>query len=351
MGVQILATGSYVPDGVVTNEHLQHRMGCDPNWLVKQTGIRERRHALPHQATSDLCCEAGERCLERAGVAREDVDLLLVATISSDMTFPSTACLVQDRLKLNCPAMDLAAACSGFLYALVTACSYIKAGASDLVLVIAGDCMSRVANPHDIKTYPLLGDGAGAVLVGRGGAHQGLVRYTLGADGSGAGLLGRKACGSRLPPCPEVLGTGMEYLHMDGRAVFTWAVTTLCDTVQEVLKSAEISAGDVDLYIPHQANIRIINAALDVLGIPRGQVFTNLDRYGNTSAASVPLALDEAVADDRVPPGRSADPERLWGRSHLGHGLVAVVSVEWPTFRETSCHEHPAASRTIGLAT
>jgi 3-oxoacyl-[acyl-carrier-protein] synthase-3 len=316
MGVRILATGSYVPDGVVTNEHLQHRLGCDPNWLVKQTGIRERRHALPHQATSDLCAEAGQRCLERAGVAPGDVDLLLVATITSDMTFPSTSCLVQDRLKLSCPAMDLNAACTGFVYGLVTAASYVAAGTSDLALVIGGDCMSRVSNPNDIKTYPLLGDGAGAALVGRGNHNQGLVSYTLGADGSGAGLLGRKGCGSRLPPTPELLGTGLEYLHMDGRAVFTWAVGMLCDTVQDVLTSAGVGPGDVDLYIPHQANIRIINAALDVLGVPRGLVYTNLDRYGNTSAASIPLALDEAITDDRV---REGDQVMLSG---FGAGLT-----------------------------
>jgi 3-oxoacyl-[acyl-carrier-protein] synthase-3 len=302
-GVQILATGGYVPDGVVTNEHLHHRMGCDPAWLVKQTGIQERRHALPHQATSDLCCEAAEHCLERAGVARSAIDLLLVATITSDMTFPSTACLVQDRLHLSCPAVDMNAACAGFLYALVTACSYLKAGSCDLALVIAGDCMSRVSNPADVKTYPLLGDGAGAVLVGRGGANQGLMSYCLGADGSGAGLLGRKGCGSRLPPSPELLGSGQEFLHMDGKAVFTWAVGVLCDTVQDVLSAAGLTPADVDLYLPHQANIRIINAALDVLDVPRNKVFNNLARYGNTSAASVPLALDEAVAEQRVQRG------------------------------------------------
>jgi 3-oxoacyl-[acyl-carrier-protein] synthase-3 len=298
--MEILATGSYVPDGVVTNEHLQRRMGCDPAWLVKQTGIRERRHAGPHQATSDLCCEAAQRCLDRAGVPRGAVDLLLVATITPDMTFPSTACLVQDRLGLTCPAVDLNASCSGFMYALVTACSYLSAGTSDLALVVAGDCMSRVSNPADVKTYPLLGDGAGAALVRRGGPRQGLVRYSMGADGSGAGLLGRKAGGCRLPLTAEVLGTGQEFLHMDGRAVFTWAVSTLCDTVQDVLGSAGLSPADVDLYVPHQANLRIIHAALDVLGVPRGAVFTNIERYGNTSAASVPLALDEALAADRV---------------------------------------------------
>jgi 3-oxoacyl-[acyl-carrier-protein] synthase-3 len=303
MGVRILGTGSYVPDAVITNDHLHYRLGCDPARLFKQTGIRERRHALPHQATSDLCWEAGQRCLERAGVDRSDVDLLLVATVTPDMPFPSTACLVQDRLKLTCAAMDLSAGCSGFVYALVTAASCVAAGTSRLALVIGGDCLSRVANPRDEKTYPLLADGAGAVLVGLGHPEQGLVSFLLGADGSGAGLLERKVGGSRLPPTPELLQSGKHYLYMDGPAVFTWAVTTLCDTVQEVLRGAGLGPGDVDLYIPHQANIRIINAAFDVLGIPRQMVYTNLERYGNTSAASVPLALDEAVADDCVHDG------------------------------------------------
>jgi 3-oxoacyl-[acyl-carrier-protein] synthase-3 len=216
------------------------------------------------------------------------------------MTSPSTACLVQDQLRLCCPAFDLGAACAGFLYGLVTASSAIIAGTSDLALLIGGECLSRYLNPWDEKTFPLFGDGAGAVLLTRGSPEQGLVSYSLGADGSGAAVLGRKGGGSRLPLTEEVLASGQQYLHMDGRAVFSWAVGTLCDTVQDVLAAAGLGPGDIDLYIPHQANIRIINAALDVLGIPRGLVFTNLERYGNTSAASVPLALDEALADDRV---------------------------------------------------
>jgi 3-oxoacyl-[acyl-carrier-protein] synthase-3 len=302
MGVRVLGTGSYVPDGIVTNDHLKHRMGCDPAWVVKQTGIRERRHALPHQATSDLCFEAGMRCLEKAGVDPGDVDLLLVATITPDTTFPSVACLVQERLALNCAAVDLGASCSGFMYGLVTGGAYIASGQANRVLIIAGDCMSRVTDPSDVKTYPLLGDGAGAVLLTKGRPDQGLLRYTLGADGSGAPLLSRPACGSRMPPTAGALAEGLQYLKMDGKAVFSWAVSILCDTVQDVLEACGLQTDDVDLYIPHQANIRIINA-LDVLGIPRGMVYSNLERYGNTSAASVPLAFDEAIAEDRVRPG------------------------------------------------
>jgi 3-oxoacyl-[acyl-carrier-protein] synthase-3 len=288
---------------VVTNEHLHARLGHDSDWIVKRTGIYERRHALPHQATSDLCHEAGRRCLERGDVNPRDIDLLVLATFSPDMAFPATACLVQDRLKLSCPAVEIEAACAGFMYGLVTAAAYVVSGASDLALVIGGDCNSRIVNPNDLKTYPLFGDGAGAVLLTRGRPDQGLLSYSMGSDGSGGDLLSRPACGSRLPPTPDLLSRGLHYMHMDGRAVFRWAVAILCDTIQDVLRHSGLGPNDIDLYIPHQANIRIINAAIDVLHISRGKVFNNLDRYGNTSAGSVPLALDEAVTEGRVKDG------------------------------------------------
>jgi 3-oxoacyl-[acyl-carrier-protein] synthase-3 len=301
--VRIIGTGSYVPDAVVTNDHLHQRLGFDSDWIFKRTGIMERRHALAHQATSDLCHEAAKRCIESARVNPKDIDLLILATFTPDMAFPSTACLVQDRLKLNCPAIEVEAACAGFMYALITGAAYIVSGASDLALIIGGDCNSRVINPEDIKTYPLFGDGAGAVLLKRGRPDQGLVSYSMGADGSGGDLLSRPATGSRLPATPELLEKGLHYMHMDGRAVFRWAVAILCDTVQDVLKASSLTSDQIDLFLPHQANIRIVNAALDVLHIPRSRVFNNLDRYGNTSAGSVPLALDEAVAEGRVHPG------------------------------------------------
>src|SRR5579859_266222 len=299
-GVRLVGTGSYVPDAVVTNEHLRERFGFDSDWIVKRTGILERRHALPHQATSDLCHEAAVRAIDDAGIDPRDIDLVVLATFTPDMSFPSTACLVQDRLKLSAAAIEVEAACAGFLYALITGAAYVVSGASDLALVIGGDCNSRVLNPNDIKTYPLFGDGAGAVLLARGRPEQGLVSFSLGSDGGGGDMLSRPACGSRLPPTPELLAKGLHYMHMDGRAVFRWAVSILCDTIQDVLKAAGVRAGDVDLFIPHQANIRIINAAIDVLHIPRSRVYNNLDRYGNTSAGSVPLALAEAVEQGRV---------------------------------------------------
>jgi 3-oxoacyl-[acyl-carrier-protein] synthase-3 len=264
------------------------------------------------------------RCIQQAGVKPKDIDLLLCATFTPDMSFPSTGCLIQDRLKLNCPAVDMQAACAGFMYAFITGAAYVASGASDLALIVGGDCNSRILNPTDIKTYPLFGDGAGAVLLTRGRADQGILAYSMGADGSGGDLLSRPACGSRLPPTSELLEKGLHYMYMDGRAVFRWAVAILCDTIQDVLNDRQLHPNDVDVYIPHQANIRIINAGIDVLGIPRNKVFNNLQRYGNTSAGSVPLALDEAIQEGRVQPGN------LVMMSGFGAGLAwGTALVRW----------------------
>jgi 3-oxoacyl-[acyl-carrier-protein] synthase-3 len=303
-GVRILGTGSYVPDAVVTNDHLQERFGFNSEWIVRRTGILERRHALPHQATSDLCHEACLRCLENARVSPRDVDLVVLATFTPDMSFPSTACLVQDRLKISGAAIEIEAACAGFMYALITGAAYVVSGASSVALIVGGDCNSRIMNPKDIKTYPLFGDGAGAVVLTRGRPDQGILAFSMGADGGGGDLLSRPCCGSRMPPTAELLERGLQYMYMDGRAVFRWAVGILTDTIQDVLQFSNRRPDDVDLYVPHQANIRIINAAIDVLKIPRQKLYNNLDRYGNTSAGSVPLALDEAVAEGRVQPGQ-----------------------------------------------
>lgn len=321
MGVRIIGTGSYVPDHVITNDHLHQRLGFDSDWIVKRTGILERRHALPHQATSDLCHEAARRCIDQAGVDPKQIDLLVLATFTPDMTFPSTACLVQDRLRLCAPALEVQAACSGFMYALITGAAYVVAGVSEMALIIGGDCNSRVVNPDDLKTYPLFGDGAGAILLTKGRPDQGILNYSLGADGSGGDLLSRPACGSRLPPTPELIQKGMHFMHMDGRAVFRWAVAMLCDTIQDVLRASNLRAEEIDLYLPHQANIRIINAAIDVLHIPRSRVYNNLDRYGNTSAGSIPLAMDEALAEGRI------QPDDLLVLSGFGAGLTWGTAV------------------------
>lgn len=295
MGVQILGTGSYVPDQVVTNQDLRETLGFDPDWVINRTGIRERRFAPPHQATSDLCAHAATRCLKAAECDPSEIDLLVIGTMTPDMCFPSTACLVQDRLKLSCPAFDLQAACAGFVYALITAAQFVAAGTSTRALVIGGDCNSRVINPGDQKSYPLFGDGAGAVILGPGSKEQGMLAYQLGSDGSGGDLLNRPACGSRMPPSREAVERGLHYLTMDGRAVFKWAVRTLTDSTISVLAKAERTVADIRWFIPHQANVRIIHAASDVLGFNREAVFKNLDRYGNTSGGSIPIALDEVV--------------------------------------------------------
>jgi 3-oxoacyl-[acyl-carrier-protein] synthase III len=321
MGVRILSCGSYVPSQVVDNHQLHAMLGFDSDWIVKRTGILERRHAAPHEATSDLCIEAAKRCMARANVKASEIDLLVVGTFTPDMSFPSTACIIQDKLGITGPAIEVEAACAGFMYALTTAASYIVSGASDMALVIGGDCNSRVLNPADIKTYPLFGDGAGAVLLTRGSPEQGIIGYSMGSDGSGGDLLCRPSGGSRNPPTAEHLQEGKHFMYMDGRAVFRWAVDILCDTIQDVLTYAGLEPNDVDLYVPHQANIRIINASIDVLKIPRSRVFNNLDKYGNTSAGSIGIALDEAFEQGRVKPGD------LVMMSGFGAGLVWGTSL------------------------
>lgn len=297
-GIQIVGTGSYLPEKVVTNDDLAS-LGCDAEWIIQRTGIRERRHAPPEISTSDMAVAAGERCLANSGVSRDEVDLLVLATLSPDYLLPATAPTVQDRLGLNCAAMDVGAACAGFMYALVTGMNYVAAGGSKFALVIGSDTNSRVMNPADKKTYPLFGDGAGAVLVTKGSPEQGLLAYTLGADGSGDCLLVRPDGGSRVPYTPESgLSMGW-FVKMDGRPVFKWAVRLLEDTSYHVLEGAGYTKEDVKTWLWHQANIRILDAATDSLEIDRQRVVTHLDRYGNTSAGSVPIALDEALREGR----------------------------------------------------
>src|SRR5262245_8010010 len=218
-GFRVLGTGSYVPEPVVTNANLEERLGFDGQWIVQRTGIRERRHAPAHMATSDLCFEAVVRAIDNAGIDPADIDMIVVVTFPPDMPFPPVACMLQNRLGLLCGAFDVQAACAGFMYALAIGAQFVKSGNSKCCLVVGGDCNSRIVNPADIKTYPLFGDGAGAVLLTRGRPDQGLLSYSMGADGAGGDLLSRPACGSRLPPTPALLEKGLHYMYMDGRAV------------------------------------------------------------------------------------------------------------------------------------
>jgi 3-oxoacyl-[acyl-carrier-protein] synthase III len=303
LGVQIVGTGSFVPDNVVTNEELKQTRGFDPAWIEQRSGILERRHAPAELATSDLCTEAGLRAMQAAQVKPEDIDLLVMGTFTPDHLCPSTACLVQHRLGLEVPAFDVSAACSGFMYALTTAAQFIGTGNAKTALVIGGDTNSRFMNPLDQRVFPLFGDGAGAVVVTRGEPRQGLLRYQLGADGGGGPMLVIPAGGTRQPATVELLKTGGQYVQMDGRNVFKWAVRALSDTMALVLREAGLTVHDVSLYLLHQANIRIIDAAVEQLGIPAEKVFNNIQRYGNTSGGSVPIALDEAFRAGRIKPG------------------------------------------------
>ncbi len=297
-GVQIVGTGSFVPENIVTNEALAS-LGCDADWIIQRTGIRERRHAPPEMSTSDMAVAAAKRCIESADIDPRQIDLVVLATLSPDYLLPATAAAVQDRLGLNCAAMDLSAACAGFMYAIVTGMQFVATGSSKFALVIGADTNSRVMNPADKKTFPLFGDGAGAVLVAKGSEKQGLLSYTLGADGSGEQLLIRPAGGSRVPLNGEATIRSDWFVKMDGRPVFKWAVRLLEDSSQQVLQAAGLKTSDVALWVFHQANIRILDAAVDALAIDRQKVETHIDRYGNTSAGSVPIALDEALCAGR----------------------------------------------------
>lgn len=303
LGFQIVGCGSYLPDDVVTNDDLAINLGFDKDRIFQRTGIRQRRHAPDHMATSDLCYEAAQRCLRSAGVGVDEVDMVIVATFTPDMAFPATACILQNKLGVCSGAFDVQAACSGFIYALVIGGQFVASGTSKRCLVVGGDANSRIINPGDSKSYPLFGDGAGAVLLAPGSRQQGFVSYQLGSDGSGGDLLNRPACGSRLPASHASIDADLHYLRMDGRAVFRWAVNNVTDSITEVMEHAGVGPDDLRWFLPHQANIRIINAVSDVLGIPRHRVHTNLERYGNTSAGSIPIVLEEVIASGRLDRG------------------------------------------------
>ena len=300
--VQVLGTGAFAPANVVRNEDLSE-LGHDAEWIFQRTGIHERRHALSDAVTSDLAFNAAIQCLDEADVSIGDVDLIVVGTVTPDRPMPSAACILQQKLGSNAPAFDLNAACSGFIYALATGAQFVKTGHSERVLVVGADLMSRIVNPADKRTYPLFGDGAGAVLLGPGSDEQGLLSYMLGADGEGAGVLCIPAGGTEEPASAAALEAGRQFMHMDGRAVFKWAIRTVSDALRETLHHAGKSIQDVDALVLHQANIRIIDAVIDELGIDPVKAIVNVDQYGNTSAGSIPLALAEARRQDRISRG------------------------------------------------
>ncbi|ADB19395.1 3-oxoacyl-(acyl-carrier-protein) synthase III [Pirellula staleyi DSM 6068] len=301
-GVAVRAMGAYVPPRIVPNEELSS-LGCDADWIVQRTGIHERRRADDAVATSDLGAMAARVCLDRAGISARDLDLIVLATMTPDSPSPSTACHVQRLLGSSAASMDVSAACAGFMFALVTGMQFVKTGASQNVLVVGSDLMTRTVHPKDVKTFPLFGDGAAAVLLGPASESQGFLSVTLGSQGEGAPLLQIPAGGSREPLTAQAIEEGRQYLAMDGRAVFKWAVRQVADSCREAAARAGVTLADIDHLVLHQANLRIMDAVARELGIPMSKVAVNVDRYGNTSAASIPLALEELAQSGKLQPG------------------------------------------------
>ena len=300
----VLGTGSYLPERVLNNRELAERFGCSEEWILTRTGIRERRFAEPGTGSSDLGLIAAQRALDAANIAARDIELIICATYTPDMAFPSNACIIQEGLGAKpAAAFDLQAACSGFVYALVTAAQYVIAGNLRYGLVVAAEINSTIVDPMDQKVTPLFGDGAGAVVVGRVTDGSGLLGFHLGADGGGGGLFFMPAGGSRRPSTFETVEAREHYIKMDGPSLFRFGVDAMVQSSRNALDRADISVDAVDLFIPHQANLRIIDAGLERLGIPRERTLVTLDRFANTAAASIPIALDEAVRSQRLTPG------------------------------------------------
>jgi 3-oxoacyl-[acyl-carrier-protein] synthase III len=324
--VSITGLGSHVPSRVLTNDELAKMVDTSDEWIVERTGIRERRIAAPEEALSDLALPAAEQALDAARVRAEDVDLLIVATVTPDMAFPSTGALLADRLGAqDAAAYDLSAGCTGFMYAIVQAHGMVAAGLAHKALVVGGDVLSKIMNWSDRTTCVLFGDGAGAVVLERV-EEGGFLGFELGADGSGGVDLLLPAGGSRLPASPETVGNGGHYVQMNGREVFKFATRVLVSSAEAVLAECGTGIDDVDVYVPHQANVRIIDHATKKLGIDPERVVVNVDRFGNTSSGSIPLALADAQADGRLREGELVLMTGMGAGLTWGSGLL-----EWTT--------------------
>ncbi|MFC4810675.1 beta-ketoacyl-ACP synthase III [Paenibacillus sp. GCM10023250] len=302
--VGVIGTGKYVPERILTNKDLEQMVETNDEWIVTRTGMRERRIAAPEQATSDLAYQASLQAIAAAGLTAEDIDLIIVATITPDMFFPSTACLVQDKLGARkAAAFDLSAACSGFIYGLATASNMIATGMYKHVLVVGAECLSRITDYTDRNTCILFGDGAGAVVLGRVPEGRGFKSFELGADGGGGELLRVCGGGSRMPSTADSVEGKQHFIYMAGNEVYKFAVRIMGNAAEEALRKAGVDKSEIDLLVPHQANIRIIQSALNRLDLPQEKCMINLDKYGNVSAASIPIALAEAVEQRRVGEG------------------------------------------------
>jgi len=297
----ITGVGSYLPARVLTNADLEKMVNTTDAWISSRTGIRERRLAAPHEYTSDLAAQAARHALQQAGVAAEQVDLLIVATITPDMVFPSTACLVQAKLgALRAAAFDLEAACSGFVYGLEIAQQFIMSRTYDTVLVVGAEKMSAILDWQDRNTCVLFGDGAGAAVLQNRPHSHGLLTAVMGADGRKANLLSMPGGGSRCPASAQSVAARLHFLRMDGPETYKNAVIAMHQAAVEALRRCELSVAQIKCIIPHQANRRIIDAVAERLGAKPEQMFVNVHKYGNTSAASVGIALDEAVRSGRI---------------------------------------------------
>jgi len=313
---RITGTGGYLPEKIVTNRDLEKTVDTSDEWIYSRTGIRQRHVAADNETTSDLALHASRRAIEAAGIAAEDISLIIVATTTPDMVFPSTACLLQAKLGMkNAPAFDVQAVCTGFMYALATADQFMKSGAYQHILVVGAEIYSRILDWNDRGTCVLFGDGAGAVVLSRS-TTPGILSSHLHADGSYADILSvpGQVCGGGVK--------GRPLLQMEGNAVFKFAVKALGDVAEEALLANSLSTTDVDWLIPHQANIRIIQSTAKRMGMPMEKVVTTVDRHANTSAASIPLALDEAVRDERIRSGQHVLLEGVGGGFTWGAVLV-----------------------------
>lgn len=301
IGAGFLGTGMAVPERVLTNAELEKLVDTTHQWIVERTGIHERRITGPEEQCSTLAVEAARRALEDAGTAPEELDLIICGTATGDYIWPSTACLIQEALGAKrAGAFDLVAACSGFVYGLETAANFVRSGSMKRVLVVGVDVLTKITNWEDRGTCVLFGDGAGAAVIGPCQVGEGVLSSVLGSDGSGAPMIMLEAGGTRNPVTPEAIQAKKNRIYMNGREVYKFATRMMGDASLEAIRRAGLTPDQVDLFVPHQANIRIIESAAQRIGLPMDKVFLNVQRYGNTSAASIPIALCEARDEGRV---------------------------------------------------